>query len=166
MEAIRTPATNVTLRVGTTEKHLAECSSVHARQRGFTLLEILIALVIAGLALSVLFNAGLTGLLATQAASQDEQAIARARTHLTLAVHASPLVAGDWQGEDGGGFVWHLRVTPVASTTVRPTYAITPRGSSSFPLTLYGVTVWISWADRDNRREIRLYTEQIGQGAQ
>jgi general secretion pathway protein I len=142
------------------------CGSYGKPQRGFTLLEVLIALVIAGLALGVLFNAGLTGLLATQAASQDEQAIARARTHLTLAVHASPLVAGDWQGDDGGGFAWHLRVAQIARATVRPAYALTPRGSSSFPLTLYAITVWISWADRDNRREIRLYTEQIGQGAQ
>ena len=144
----------------------SRCSSCQATQRGFTLLEVLIALVIASLALGVLFNSGLTGLLATQAASQDEQAIARARSHLTLATHASPLVAGDWQGDDGGGFVWHLRVTRIASTAVRPAYALTPRASSSFPLTLYAVTVWISWAARDNRREVRLDTEQIGQGSQ
>ncbi len=165
MEEIRTLATDVVLRPRTAEEHRARCASVRATQRGFTLLEVLIALVIAGLALGVLFNAGLTGLLATQAASQDEQAIARARSHLTLAAHASPLVAGDWQGDDGGGFAWHLRVTPTASTTVQPAYAVASRGSSSFPLTLYAVTVWISWADRGNRREVRLDTEQIGQGS-
>lgn len=165
MEETQTPATDVGLRPRTTEEHRARCSSVGAAQRGFTLLEVLIALVIAGLALGVLFNSGLTGLLATQAASQDEQAVARARSHLTLAVHASPLVAGDWQGDDGGGFAWHLRVAPIASTTVQPAFAVTPRQSSTFPLTLYGVTVWISWADRDNRREVRLDTQQIGQGA-
>ncbi|HEX4172408.1 MAG TPA: prepilin-type N-terminal cleavage/methylation domain-containing protein [Acetobacteraceae bacterium] len=164
IEEIRIPATDVILRAWMTEGHRARRSSVRATQRGFTLLEVLIALVIAGLALGVLYNAGLTGLLATQAASQNEQAIARARSHLTLATHASPLVAGDWQGDDGGGFAWHLRVTPIASTTVRPAYAATPRGSSSFPLTLYSVTVWISWVG--NRREVRLDTEQIGQGAQ
>ena len=137
-----------------------------ATQLGFTLLEVLIALVIASLALGVLFNSGLTGLLTTQAASQDEQAIARARSHLTLAAHASPLVAGDWQGDDGGGFAWHLRVTRIANTAVRPAYALTPRRSSSFPLTLYAVTVWINWAARGNRREVRLDTEQIGQDSQ
>ena len=166
MEANSTPETDAVQRARTTEGHYAQCSSVRAAQRGFTLLEVLIALIIAALALGVLFNAGLTGLLATQAASQDEQAIVRARTHLTLAVSASPLVAGDWQGDDGGGFAWHLRVTPIVNTTVRPAYAVTPRGSASFPLTLYAVTVWISWADRGNRREVKLDTEQIGQGAQ
>jgi general secretion pathway protein I len=153
------------MRARKAEEHCARRSLVRAKQRGFTLLEVLIALVIAGLALGVLFNAGLTGLLATQAASQDEQAIARARSHLTLAIHASPLQAGDWQGDDGGGYAWHLRVAPIASTTVRPAYAATPRGSSSFPLTLYSVTVWISWVDTGKRREVRLDTEQIGQGA-
>jgi general secretion pathway protein I len=147
-------------------EHWRQCSpSRLPTERGFTLFEVLIALVIAAIALGVLFSAGLTGLLATQVASHDEQAVARARSHLTLAVHASPLVAGDWQGEDGGGFTWHLRVAPIASTTVRPTFAVTPRGSTNFPVTLYAVTVWIGWRDGDSRREVRLDTEQIGQSA-
>ncbi len=124
----------------------------------------LVAFVIAALALGVLFHAGLSGLHAAQAASHYEQAVARARSHLTLAVHASPLVAGDWQGDDGGGFSWHLRVAPIASTTVRPVNAVTLRGSASFPLTLYAVTVWIGWRDGGTPREVRLDTEQIGQG--
>jgi general secretion pathway protein I len=132
-------------------------------ERGFTLLEVLIAFVIAALALGVLFDAGLSALRATRAASHYEQAIARARSHLALAVHASPLVAGDWQGDDGGGFVWHLRVTPIASTAVRPINAVTLRGSSSFPVTLYAVNVGIAWRDGGTPREVRLDTEQIGQ---
>lgn len=140
------------------------CGRSRARDEGgFTLLEVLIAFVIAALALGVLFDGGLSALRATRAASHYEQAIARARSHLALAVHASPLVAGDWQGDDGGGFVWHLRVTPIASTAVRPINAVTLRGSSSFPVTLYAVNVGIAWRDGGTRREVRLDTEQIGQ---
>ena len=135
-------------------------------EHGFTLLEVLVAFVIAALALGVLFRAGLSGVQAAQSASHYEQAIARARSHLTLAVHASPLVAGDWQGDDGGGFVWHLRVAPIASTSVRPAFAVTPRGSSTFPLTLYAVTVRVGWRDGGGAREVRLDTEQIGQDSQ
>jgi general secretion pathway protein I len=161
-----TRATPTTGLLAATEEHDARCSSVQARVgNGFTLLEVLIALAIAGAALAVLFNAGLTGLLATQAASHYEQAIARARSHLTMAVHASPLVAGDWQGDDGGGFAWHLRVAPLASTAVRPAFAVTPRASSSFPLTLYSVSVSVGWHDGSGIREVRLDTEQIGQGS-
>jgi len=125
-------------------------------------LETLIALIITTLALAVLFHGGLGGLRSVQATSNYEQAIARARSHLTLAVHASPLVAGEWQGNDGGGFTWHLRVAPIANTTVRPVTALTPR---SFPLTLYSVTVWIGWRDIYGVRAVHLDTQQIGQGA-
>lgn len=142
---------------------------LHSRRsaaRGFTLLETLIALIITALALAVLFHGGLGGLWSVQAASHYEQAIARARSHLAIAVHASPLIAGEWQGNDGGGFTWHLRVAPVANTTVRPVTGPTLlRGSSSFPLTLYSVTVWIGWHDIYGVRAVHLDTQQIGQGA-
>ncbi len=128
------------------------------------LLEVLVAFVIAALALVVLYNAGLTGLRSTAAAAHYEQAVARARSRLTLAEHASPLMAGNWDGDDGGGYLWHVRVTPIASTTVRPNSALTLTASASFPLTLYAITVWISWQDADATRVVRLDTEQIGQG--
>lgn len=125
----------------------------------------MVAFVIAALALAVLYQAGLTGLHATAAATNYEQAVARARSRLTLAEHASPLIAGDWRGDDGGGFFWHVRVAPLASTTVQPITALTLAGSASFPLTLYTITVSVSWHDADAAREVRLDTEQIGQGA-
>lgn len=172
MEAIGTTATTTTDASLTTPlpvvagERRARCSPVRiSADCGFTLLEVLIALVIAGLALGALFSAGLAGLHATQAASHYEQAIARARSHLTLAVHASPLAAGDWQGDDGGGFTWHLRVAPIASTAVRPLYAVTPRKSSTFPVSLYAVSVVIGWHDGERARDVRLDTEQIGQAA-
>lgn len=146
-------------------EHCVQCSPVRvSTEYGFTLLEVLVAFVIAALALGVLFRAGLSGVQAAQSAAHYEQAVARARSHLTLAVHASPLVAGDWQGDDGGGFTWHLRVAPTASTSVRPPFAVTPSRSSTFPLTLYAVSIWIGWYDSGTPRQVRLDTEQIGQG--
>ncbi len=127
------------------------------------MLEVLVAFVIAALALGVLFHAGLDGLRSAQAASHYEQAVARARSHLALAVHASPLAGGDWRGDDGGGFTWHLRVAPVASAAAQPAYALTPLRTATIPVTLYAVTVWIAWQD-SSLREVRLETEQVGQG--
>lgn len=128
------------------------------------LFETLVAFVIAALALAVLYQAGLTGLRSTQAATHYEQAVARANSRLVLAEHASPLTAGDWRGDDGGGFAWRVRVAPMANTTVQPITALTLPGSASFPLTLYAITVWVSWRDADTARAVRLDTEQIGQG--
>jgi general secretion pathway protein I len=136
----------------------------HFRQNGFTLLEVLIAFAIAALAIGVLYHSGLGALHSTQVASRYDEAVARARSHLALAVHASPLVGGDWQGDDGGGFRWRLRVTPITSTAVRSVNMVTFRKSSSFPLTLYAIDVAIAWRDGGAPREVRLETDQIGQG--
>jgi general secretion pathway protein I len=132
-------------------------------ERGFTLLEVMIAFVIAALALGVLYGAGVDALRGARAASRYEQAIARARSHLALAVHASPLIAGDWQGDDGSGFTWHLSVTPLASAAVRPVNAVSLRAMSSFPVTLCALSVRIAWREGGASREVRLDTEQIAQ---
>lgn len=132
---------------------------------GFALLEVLVALSIAVLALAALFQLGFSGLRSTQAASHYEQAIARARSRLTLAVHAKPLISGVWDGDDGGGFTWHLQVAPIARTMVRPQFGVTARGSTTFPLTLYVVGVSIAWRDGDRVRHVDLVSEQIAQGA-
>jgi general secretion pathway protein I len=128
---------------------------------GFTLLEVLIAFVITGLALTTLFSLELTGLRATRSASRLEQAVSRANSHLALAVHADPLVAGDWRGDDGSGFEWHLSVAPIKSITVRPDYRPTTSMADNFAVTLYAIAVRITWLE-DGPHEVRLDTEQIG----
>lgn len=136
-----------------------------ATAKGFTLLEVLIAFLIAGLALAALFDAVLTGLRTAQAASHYEQAVSQARSRLAMAVHADPLVAGNWQGDDGGGYNWRVRVAPVASATVLPIYRPSSRMAANFGLTIFAVTVWVAWRE-GGVREVRLDTEQIGQGGQ
>jgi prepilin-type N-terminal cleavage/methylation domain-containing protein len=129
---------------------------------GFTLLEVIIALIIAGMAAVALFEAVGSGLHATQTASMYDQAIVRARSRLAAASHGVKLVAVDQRGDDGGGFRWHLHVAPVASALLRPVGLAGPRASTSFYVVLYRVTVWVGWGEGSTSREVRLDTEQVG----
>jgi len=65
------------------------------RSRGFTLLEVLVGVVIAALAFGALSVVGLTGLGITRTTERYQQATALARSHLAMAMHADPLLAGD-----------------------------------------------------------------------
>jgi general secretion pathway protein I len=132
--------------------------------KGFTLLEVVVALIIAGMAAVALFEAVGTGLHATQTASLYDQAIVRAKSHLAAATHGTALAPGDRRGDDGGGFRWRLRVAPMTSVTLRPVGlgSPSPGAASAFPVALYAVTVWIGWNDGDTERQVRLDTEQVG----
>jgi prepilin-type N-terminal cleavage/methylation domain-containing protein len=130
--------------------------------RGFTLLEVIIALMIAGMAAVVLFEAAGSGLHETQTASMYDQAVVRAKSRLAAATHGTKLAAGDWRGDDGGGFRWRLHVVPVASASLRPTGVVGPRAAASVPVVLYAVSVWIGWNDGGSERDVRLDTEQVG----
>ncbi len=122
----------------------------------------LIAAVIAVLALGVLFEAGATGLRATRSAALYDQAISRARSRLAIATRTASLAPGDWQGEDGGGFHWHVRVWPAAATTVRPVGAAGAGGPASFRLTLYNVAVSVAWREGETPHAVQLQTAQLG----
>ena len=77
-------------------------------QGGFSLLEVMIALVIAGLALGAVFRAAAEGSRATSAAAHYQEAISRARSHLDGT--AAYLVPGEQEGDDGAGFHWRTVV--------------------------------------------------------
>ena len=129
------------------------------REHGFTLLEVVIAFVIAAIALGVMFKVAVGSLQASRVSARYEEAVVRARSHLAMATHGGSLMPGEWSGDDGGGYQWHIHITPLART------AVTSGGSPSTPLALYAVSVWISWTDGGATREVRLDTEQIGEAA-
>ncbi len=131
----------------------AECS--HAGS-GFTLLEVVVALVIAGLALVGLFQAGSGGLFAVDTAGRAEQAVQRAQSHLAALGRNAALTEGELNDDDGGGFHWRLRVNPVAARQ-------TPGPAGGFvETTLYDVEVAISWRDDGHTRSVTLKTLRLG----
>ncbi len=128
-----------------------------ARQGGFTLLEVLIAFLIASLALGAMIGAANSALQATRTATRYQEATIRAQSKLDEAVNGGALTPGAWDGDDGGGYHWRVQVAP-ATTAISQS-----SGSSAAALTLYAVAVWITWQDGTRTREIRLDTEHIGQ---
>src|ERR1051325_9500292 len=103
---------------------------------GFTLLEVLIAFIIAALAISEVMQAVGTSLASSRTAAHYQEAVSRARSRLDVAMHGMALAPADTQGDDGGGFHWHLRVTPAAST-IRQLPGLARRSATA--VTLYAV---------------------------
>ncbi len=131
-------------------------------QRGFTLLEVLIAGVIAALALGVLFRSGLDGLIVTRVSDNTAQAVALAQSHLTL---ASAEVAGDQlvtaSGQDGM-FRWRTRIVPAAFSAPSGSMIDFVRQEHQARVRLYAVTAEISWIEGLRHHAVRLDTQQAG----
>lgn len=129
----------------------------HGGARGFTLLEVVVAFVIAALALGVMFRIATDSLQESAISARYEEAVVRAKSHLAMATDAGSLMPGNWSGDDGGGYRWQLEVKPISQATAEP------NGGSQIPIALYDVRVSIIWSEGDHTREVRLDTEQIGQ---
>jgi general secretion pathway protein I len=134
------------------------------RERGFTLLEVLIAFIIAALALGVMFDAALGGLRATETASHYQEALSLARSHLA-SVATTALGGREISGADGRGFHFTLHIRPVGTITL-------PRGPDKDPsqrpqaqATLYSVSVTETWKADGGERQVRLDSARLGAGA-
>lgn len=127
------------------------------RAAGFTLLEVVVALFLAGLALAMLFRAGSTGLYATDTAQKAEEAAERAQSHLAAIGRDVALVTGVSEGNDGGGFRWRLSVQPIASLQNRSNL-----GGLRVATTLYAVKVAVSWKAGGKTRRVVLVTRRLG----
>jgi len=126
------------------------------RAAGFTLLEVVVALAIAGLALIGFFQAGSSGLLAADSAGRVGEAIERAQSHLAALGQSNGVAEGEIEGDDGGGYHWRLRARPIAS---QQTAAIDQPGS---PMTLLDIEVEISWRAWGRDRLVVLNTRRLG----
>ncbi len=129
-----------------------------ADDAGFTLLEVLVAFVIAALALGVLFEGVVEGLRSTRVADRTEEALTRARSHLAAVGHGVALRPITQEGEDGTSFHWSLRIVPERS-------ASGSGGPQAPRLVLYAVQVTESWPDAgsgDGTRAVVLRTERLG----
>jgi general secretion pathway protein I len=122
----------------------------HRRTGGFTLLEVMIALMIAGFSLALLYDAVSDSITGVRIAGDYAEALSRARSHLAAIGRNPLLVVGRHDGDDGSGFHWHLVVEPV------------PGESDPTGYTVYDCSVVISWAEGAVPRQVTLETRRLG----
>jgi general secretion pathway protein I len=117
-------------------------------ERGFVLLEVLVAFAIAALALSVLIGGSLEGLRGTARAARMEEAVSHARSHLAAIGHGQEIVPGARSTDDGGGFTAHVQARVIG------------RGDPASGLVLYAVSVTILWSDDGTTRSVTLDSQR------
>jgi general secretion pathway protein I len=132
---------------------VAERSS---QDNGFTLLEVVVALAIAALAIVGLFQAASGGLLAVNTAGRVEEAVQRAQSHLAAVGRSAALIQGEFTDDDGGGYRWRLRARPVGTRQVAAA-----SGNPAASATLFDVEVAISWPGPRGERSVVLKTMRL-----
>ncbi len=115
---------------------------------GFGILEAIVALAIAALALGALYRTTGMALRAADRSKQHLQALALAQSHLGSLGVTTPLAPGDTRGTYSDGTSWHLSITSLA------------RAGSPDP----APPVWIvlETFDRSGARLTRLETSRTG----
>jgi general secretion pathway protein I len=123
------------------------------RSAGFTLVEVLVALAIVGLALGTAAATFGNSLTAHETAADAEAALAVAEEQLALAA-ASPR-PGNAGGNFAGRFAWRTTVAPYddGDKATDPMH--------SLPV-LYHVAVSVAWRDGRRSREVALSTLRLG----
>src|SRR5690348_2846229 len=117
--------------------------ALERREGGFTLLEVLVAFVIAAMALGVLFNTALSGAATVRNAGLYETALGLAHSHLALQGRFIGR-EGVSEGEDGP-FRWHVRISRVAEASSAPGLVNWARQAGQMRPILYRVTATVGW---------------------
>jgi general secretion pathway protein I len=133
-------------------RHSGKC-----RNQGFTLIEVLVALAIVGLALGAIAGVFSNGLTAHETVSDAEAALAVGEEQLAIA--AASLHPGASNGTYGGRFAWRATVAPYTEPSDQ-----SPDAPTTLPQ-LYRVAVSVAWQDGRHSRALSLSTLRLGASA-
>lgn len=117
---------------------------------GFTLLEVLVALIIFGIAFGVLAQIVQSGLRQSDTAAATTTAVLLARSQLARVGADVPLQTGTLEGETAEGFRWRTGILPAE---------IEPREDE---LVLYLVEVIVAWGPLEREQAISLTSLRLG----
>jgi general secretion pathway protein I len=130
-------------------------------ERGFTLLEMLIALAIATAMLGVLLPEAVNAIATARNAGLYETAVALARSHLAMLGRNMADAPPTSTGRDGP-FAWRVQVKPEATASPGPGIVNWYLHSNEMRATLYDVRVIVSWEIDGHRRALRIETQRLG----
>lgn len=126
---------------------------VQSRQQGFTLLEVIAAILLLGIAFAALLKvAGGAMALSRNAADRDEAAL-WARSLLDSAFVTTPVEASRRSGSFDARYRWTLTTTPWQAPDVKP-------GTS--PLGLYRLDLAVRWGSTAHPRVAHFTTLRLG----
>jgi general secretion pathway protein I len=133
--------------------------SVRSRERGFTLLEVIIAFAVLALALTLLLGT-LSGSTREVRASADAgRAAMHAQSLLDQVGVGEALRPGDRDGEfEGGRYRWHLSIDPYVDPTRRARDTIEPGAPRLMLLELR-----VEWGDGGPRQRLDLQSLRLAQ---
>jgi len=122
-------------------------------ERGFTLIEIVVALLVLAIASAVIFEGFSTGFRNARTADEYAQAVLIAQSRLAPAGVAEPLAAGVETGEELDKYSWTVRIDPVevATDDTAPESALQP----------FLVAVDVVWSDGGTERTVSLSTLRL-----
>lgn len=115
---------------------------------GFTLIEVLVALVILGISLATLLHIFSESLNRARLSQTEMAASALAQSLLAGAGHTLPLRAGDTTGELPNGFTWRLHIEPYGSEDDR----------KSWQMGAVSISASVAWNDGGRKHSMTLTT--------
>ena len=124
------------------------------RNRGMTLIEVLVAFVILSLAMGVIMQIFFGGMRNARLADGYSRAVFLAQSKLAAVGVEQPLMAGDANGQLGADMRWRITINPYDDGGAADRLLMTQR--------LYQVQVVVGWSDEGRQRQIALNSLRLG----
>ncbi len=129
------------------------------RQRGFTLLEVLVAFAVLAVALGVAFEIFATGLRGARSADALTRAVLIAESRLARIGVETELTPGESEGETDDGTRWRIDIHDQPAEDGDDERVVTP----SLPV-LLDIIVTVSWGEGAGRQSFVLRTSRLAPG--
>ncbi|WP_101925509.1 MULTISPECIES: type II secretion system protein XpsI [Luteimonas] len=128
-----------------------------ARQRGYTLIEVIVAFAVLGLALTLLLGTLSNGTRQVRWAADSGRAALHAQSLLDQVGIDLPLDAGQRTGTfEDGRYRWTLAIAPYDDAGADPAAAVAPQPVDSSATQLMALTLGVEWGAGGPRERLRI----------